>query len=132
MYYKYLFLIALISFALNACNTVKTNLISIENTSWQLQSLLGKAVTEEVTLVFEEDKLSGQSFCNRYFSQYEKTGNQLEIQSIGATKMACPNLKAEQQYFNLLREAESYELKGKKLHIQHKNGLLVFISLNNE
>lgn len=126
------FLTVLCSLTLVACNTVKTNVMSIENTSWQLQSVLGKEVSEKVTLLFEDNKLSGQSFCNRYFSQYERVENQLKIESVGATKMACPNLKVEQQYFNLLREAERYERKGENLYIQHKNGQLVFIPLKNE
>ncbi len=42
------------------------------------------------TLDVDADRLSGQSFCNRFFSTYRLDGDALTIEPLGSTMMACP------------------------------------------
>lgn len=47
----------------------------------------------EVTLVFEEDRISGKSGCNNYFGAVEEGGElpgSLQVSGVGATRMMCP------------------------------------------
>lgn len=45
-----------------------------------------------ITLVFEGERVSGSSGCNRYFAGVEtgKAPGELKIGAVGATRMACP------------------------------------------
>ena len=51
--------------------------------------------------------LTGQAPCNRYFADMALQGESLDLGPIGATKMACPEMKGESDYFALLGQMDS-------------------------
>jgi len=124
---KYITLLFTTLFLLNfSCSTSKLQTVSLDNTSWQLQSMMGKEVNENITLSFKQGKISGKSFCNNYFSECTIKGKKLKVEAVGATKRACPDLEKEKMYFNLLIQVQSYKMKDGQLYLEADKGNLVF------
>jgi heat shock protein HslJ len=70
---------------------------------WTLTELDGKRFAARATIEFpEEGRISGQAPCNRYFADLTVPYPWFETGPIGATKMACPDLDAEAQFFKAL------------------------------
>lgn len=70
---------------------------------WTLTELDGKRFAARATIEFpEEGRISGQAPCNRYFADLTVPYPWFEAGPIGATKMACPDLDAEAQFFKAL------------------------------
>lgn len=72
-----------------------------------------------VTLVFDGERVAGQSDCNRYFGAV-KAGEMpgtLTISRIGGTRMACPNtvMALEDRYLEAPRHVNSYAFLAGKL-----------------
>ena len=70
---------------------------------WTLVELDGKPFTARASIEFPEaGKIAGQAPCNRYFADLTVPYPWFETGPIGATKMACPDLDAEAQFFEAL------------------------------
>jgi heat shock protein HslJ len=69
------------------------------------------------TLVLEEDRLSGQAFCNNYFAGYRLDGTTLTVEDIGQTEMGCePDvMAAEQAYTEALAAVDTATMDGDEL-----------------
>ena len=63
-----------------------------------------------MSIAFKDGSTDGKAFCNRFFGEYRKDGATLFIGAVGATRMACPELDAEQQFFGRFTETSSYEI----------------------
>ncbi|MFT6025395.1 MAG: heat shock protein HslJ [Ascidiaceihabitans sp.] len=98
---------------------------------WVLDELDGKPFTARATLEFAEDgRISGQAPCNRYFAELTVPYPWFETGAIGATKMACPDLKAEAQFFKALDAMTLSEVLGNVLILSTPEGReMVFTSV---
>lgn len=72
-----------------------------------------------ITIEFDEKKIFGFSAINNYSSEYLIDGDIFSIKSILTTKKTASKeyRDAENKYLNMLRDATSYKLKGKRLTI---------------
>ena len=134
---KQIFLWAFVVFLVlpTACTKITAEGGQLEEVNWQLIEYTIKQQKhiplsrESVTLALVNGQLNGNGGCNRYFGSYAIDGSQLDISAIGATEMACPGLmQQEQEYFDLLQNAESFTSKDHTLIIYAKRGNLVFKS----
>lgn len=124
---KYAILISTTLLMLNfSCSTSKLQTASLDNTSWQLESMMDKGVKENVTLSFKQGQISGKSFCNNYFSDCTIQSKMLKVEGVGATKRACGALEQERIYFDLLKAVQSYKMKDGKLYLKTDQGDLVY------
>ncbi len=85
----------------------------------------------EISMVFdiEEQKVSGNSSCNRFFGSYKVDGNDISFAPLGSTMMACPQelMDQESKFLKLLQSAKSFSIDEKVLKIQGiDGGLLTF------
>jgi heat shock protein HslJ/uncharacterized lipoprotein YbaY len=76
---------------------------------WVVEDIGGQGVIDEsrVTLSFGEDgRVSGSGGCNRWFADYELTGEGLSFGQAGSTMMACPEalMNQERRFFDALGE----------------------------
>lgn len=88
--------------------------------SWRLISITESALPTpmlpapdtELTAEFAGDRLSGSGGCNRFMGGYQTEGDQLSIEPLASTKMACEEtvLNQETKYLMALQGAQRYEV----------------------
>ncbi|TCI01334.1 META domain-containing protein [Corallincola luteus] len=107
--------------ALNSCEA-KLAEPGVTHTYWKLLSIDGQQILtpenrREIHLVLGADgRAHGFAGCNRFFAQYELSGEQLQIDAIGGTKMACPDeMAAEKAFLAALGVIDSFKIEGQKL-----------------
>ncbi len=97
----------------------------VTNTKWILaDNVSGSKVP---TLNIETKRISGNGGCNNYFAEamVNASNGTFVIGNVGATKMACNDLKTEQNFFNLLEQANKYAVKDGFLELYKDNLLLL-------
>ena len=121
--------ITIILFILYSCSTtteIKETQIIIEEkieTKNELKGRKFKLVSAypemNITIEFDENKVYGFSAINNYFSEYLTDGDIFSVKSIATTKKTASKeyREAENKYLNMLKDATSYKLNGKKLTI---------------
>ncbi|MBP3840459.1 MAG: META domain-containing protein, partial [Chryseobacterium sp.] len=55
----------------------------------------------------------------------DPTAGNFAVKNVGATKMACPNMEVESNYFSMLNEATKYVVNGNTLELYKGNLLLL-------
>jgi Heat shock protein len=120
-----------------------TNTNKLLHTSWRLRSVSEKALKKVViegreenimiTLNFSSDIINGSGGVNNYTAGYKIKGNNISLTQIGSTLRAgFPELmKAEQNYFQILQNVKTFELKGDMLTLKSDNGTLLFSKMPN-
>ena len=115
------------------------SLADLAGTEWVLSRLDGNeppAAQPEITLVFEGDRISGKSACNRYFAGVKETGElpgDLHVSNIGSTRMACPEavMDQENRYLEALGNVTRYSFLTGRLALTWQNdgatGTLLFV-----
>jgi heat shock protein HslJ len=79
--------------------------------TWVLIADAGNALDAEVTFdTTEAGRLSGQGPCNRWFATQTGKWPDLTLGPIGSTRMACPSMGAEAQFFDTLAAVTHAEL----------------------
>jgi heat shock protein HslJ len=108
----------------NASQTTGTlSLSDLAGPEWVLSRLDGDeplAEQPEITLVFDGERISGKSACNRYFAGVKAAGELpggLRVSEIGGTRMACPEeiMTLENRYLEALGSATRYGFLAGKL-----------------
>ncbi|WP_343532017.1 META domain-containing protein [Pedobacter sp.] len=106
-----------------------TTTVDLFDKEWKLKELNGKAIVLDTTfkkephLVFhkEKEQLSGNGGCNSFSGSYKlKDGNNIELSEGGATMMACPNLKIESEFFEVLKQVRSYRIENNSLLLDNE------------
>ena len=72
----------------------------------------------EISMVFQDDRVSGSSGCNNYFAGVVTPGpGELEFNGMGATRMACPEpvMDLERRYLSALAGASGYRFLAGRL-----------------
>lgn len=102
-------------------------------TSWVLESMGGKAKEKDImmTVQFTPDgKISGSGGCNRFMGEFTVTGQEMSIEPVGTTMMACEPEVMEQEtsFLAALQGAKSFAVDAEKLTLSDTSGveLLVF------
>ena len=97
------------------------SLADLEGPEWVLVELgWDQPLPDDVriTLVFEDDRVSGRSGCNNYFAGVtEVVPGQIAFNGMGATRMACPEpvMDVERRYLKVLARASNYSFLGGRL-----------------
>ncbi|MCB0195937.1 MAG: META domain-containing protein [Anaerolineae bacterium] len=116
---------------------------NLKNTQWVLQrygdpeALQAVEPATTITAVFtgpadsNEGTLIGFGGCNRYTTGFTIEADQISIDPMAATMMAC-EVGGEQEaaYQALLQEAETFQITGKQLQLTGPNGVLIYSSIN--
>ena len=101
------------------------------NKDWHLVEARGLSQAPKARIHFPQPgKITGQAPCNSYFTTQNAPYPWFETGLLGVSKIACPALKAEQQYFALLGQARQAEVLGNILILSDDAGpLLTFKSV---
>lgn len=108
------------------CNSSK-NMAKLNDVKWVLTALNGKEIkltdsNSEMFIQFNEaeKRVNGRGGCNRFFGNYEMDGNNLKFSPMGATRMACPDMQLEQEFFQVLDGVDTYAIKDGVLSFKSK------------
>lgn len=86
---------------------------TVTGQDWHLLAIDGVIFDAEATLRIEQDgRLSGKAPCNRWFAMNRATLPALDLQGIGATRMACDRLAEEQAFFQALDSMTGLAMAG--------------------
>jgi heat shock protein HslJ len=120
--------ILLLILALSGCSALLKGEDPLNGTSWRLESLGGRKVQEgrAPTLDFLDGRVMGNGGCNSYQGSYFISAEQIQFKELAMTLMACPDadgvMNLEQNYFNAIQMAESFESNGNRLSIHLVDG----------
>ncbi|NGM61381.1 META domain-containing protein [Sphingobacterium sp. SGG-5] len=97
---------------------------------WNLVELNGGPVVLDSTfskkplLVFDkENRVSGNMGCNGFGGNVELKGTDgITFSHITATQMACPNLKVEQDFLDVMNNAKSFTKESNTLLLKNEKG----------
>lgn len=99
---------------------------------WRIVSVFGEKLTgleKDPTVTFDTDKmrLSAYAGCNRLSASFTKgdKSNSISIPRVMSTRMACPDMTAEQNTITALEQVRSYG-------ISNKGNLLLFSAGGNQ
>lgn len=95
---------------------------------WHLRTLNGQAFDATATLTFpSRNRIAGTAPCNRYHSHNTAPYPWIDIGLIAATRRACPDLQAEQAFFQALGAVNVAVIKGSTLTLSdEERPLMVF------
>lgn len=95
----------------------------ITGQEWQLIARQGEPVAWTATLALGADGTAyGQAPCNRFFGTSTATLPALALTDLGATRMACPDLAAESDYFQALAAVTMAEIRQGHLFLTGPEG----------
>lgn len=97
---------------------------------WMLSILDGQAVDYTATLsLAEQGRVTGQAPCNRYFADVTRDGSNFKLGLIGATRMACLQIKGETEFFAALQGIEMADEANGKLTLSGAEHQMVFVPM---
>ncbi len=128
-------LLCLVALTFGACKGIKNNLSNtnnLTNTSWELTTLNGQEIANStdsqkpIYFVLEAgtNRVGGFLGCNNFMGQYTlQKGHHIQFSSMATTRMACPNLKLdENKVLHAFKDATKYQLKGDLLTLKDSDG----------
>lgn len=111
--------------ALAACVSPAMSEAEIEGVEWHLVGLEGQAVEWSASLRIDGDKVAGKAPCNSWFGQNSASLPSVAIGSVGATRMACPDLAAERAFFEALQAMQRAEVDQGHLYLIGMEGRIM-------
>jgi len=119
----------LIALFFSSCGILPaTNSGNLSGKAWTLVRYNGKALLSGTTMTafFENGEVNGSSSCNHYFGGYKTKGDQILIEGLSWTEMACMDpegiMQQEQQLMSLFSQAGTFSIQGEVLQIRCSNG----------
>lgn len=81
------------------------------------------------TLSNDENRFFGQAFCNSFNGLYLLKGSDvIKFSNLVSTKKACLELDAENQFFRMLKQIDSYRIEGKTLLLKSSDNVRAVFS----
>ena len=139
---KITFSILLIAFLIGGCSPYRSINNQKENNEktktsiiadWKLEMMSNKKYNQEQTsknirIRFDanNNRFSGNDGCNQIFGNYQLLDdNNIIIEKIASTKMACMRMELSGAYKQLLRSSKHYTLEGETLKLFDASGQTV-------
>ena len=95
---------------------------------WALTSVDGKPAGYSATLnLGDAGRATGQAPCNRYSADLTHDGTTFKLGAIGATRMACLQIKGEAEFFQALQGVETYAVRRGELTLTGGGHVMVFV-----
>jgi len=96
---------------------------------WALQSIRQKDLPDSakgkpyIEIHVNDNRLMGNGGCNQLFGKVSFEGAQgISLSEVGSTKMACPELKTESEFLQLLQTVKLYEIRDLMLYLKDAQG----------
>lgn len=114
---------------------------SLASQKWVLKSINGKDATSLFTngnipsleIKPSENKVTGNSGCNSFNSNYNIQGTTIEISPAMMTRMACPNMDAESLFINEIVGSSTLKVAdGSLIFIKKGKDVLIFVPQSSQ
>jgi heat shock protein HslJ len=112
---------------------------SLTGTNWMLETVNSKPPIDksEITAIFGADGgLYGSAGCNSYRTKYQVGGEEITINPVATTRMACSEpagvMEQESAYLSLLESAKSFKIVGYRLELYDEGDQLVLTFLSED
>ena len=136
---KLLLIIILLTLFLSSCGILPiTKNSGLNGTAWTLTSYNGTTLLSDtsMTAFFENGEVNGSAGCNHYFGSFKAKGDQIQIDGLAWTEMACMDpeciMQQEQQVMSLFSQAVTFSIQGQILQIITGSGeVMVFHQIEN-
>ena len=115
----------LAALSLAACVTPAQSQAEIEGVDWHLVGLEGQTVAWTASLRFDGKGVSGNAPCNSWGARNGASLPEVSIAALRATRMACPDLKAESAFFEALQAMQRAELDQGHLYLIGPEGRIM-------
>ena len=120
---------------LNSCKPVSKipSTSNFRGTVWELKLMHGtqyNLLTQKISIIFDpKDTTSYSSFagCNQVKGKYIKEKLDISLESPISTKMACPALKTEDDFLEVLSKAERYAIKSHVMYFYNKKDYILAV-----
>lgn len=98
----------------------------VSDVRWILKEIYGNDIAKNytfremphLTLVSEENRMTGNAGCNSFHGHYEITGeDRIAFSEIASTKIACEEMEVETELFNILETVNTFSIHGDTLII---------------
>lgn len=104
-----------------------SNDISVSG-KWMIESIEGKSVVANspAYMEFSEDnRISGNASCNRFFGKYTLAGSRMTIGEAGSTRMMCagPFSEQENRFLSALNRVDSIAMDNETLSLKDAQGV---------
>lgn len=120
-------LLGLAALALPAGAEITGPVPQVLHLEWTLAVVDGAPAGYDATLTVGEDgRISGRAPCNRYFGGVDGALPDFRPTGMGATRMACDKLEAEQAYLTVLQGVDRLTWTERELHLSGSGHFLVF------
>lgn len=120
---RFLPLVAALSLA--ACVTPAMSSDEIAGVDWHLVGLEGQTVDWTASLRIDGDAVSGKAPCNSWGARNGASLPAVSLAAIRATRMACPDMKAESAFFEALQSMQRAELDQGHLYLIGAEGRIM-------
>lgn len=134
-----LLILTILIFFLSGCGVLPLNQNrGLNGTAWTLDSYSGTVLLHgtAMTAFIQNGEINGSASCNHYFGSYTTKGDQIQIEGLGWTEMACMDpegiMDQEQQVMAMFSQAEKYSIEGQILQITTSSGeIMIFQQIEN-
>ncbi len=108
---------------LAACKDETLSGYAPEETTWVLESLNGAPFDANSTLTFpEKGRIAGKAPCNSFRASQSVPYPWFSLDGIASTKMTCPHIAQETQFFEALQNMTLSEVSGNTLILSNEDG----------
>jgi heat shock protein HslJ len=101
-----------------------TSVPNLAGTSWRRVDDMN-ANPHGATITFSiDDRASGSTGCNRWFSAVTRQGNALQFGNMGMTRMACADVQngTERSFTEMMPRVRAYRMDGEELVFLDETG----------
>lgn len=101
---------------------------ALQGSAWRVQSVRQQALPPGSTLSFEGERFRGRFGCNNVSGRYVVSGIVMSAGQVVSTKMACPDMSAEQAAFEILGDVMTVQWQGAdQLTLSNSKGAIVLV-----
>ena len=88
------------------------------------QAVVGPLIGTQLTLAFQDGRVSGNSGCNRFHGEFEVDGGALKIGPLATTRMACDEtlMTQEREFLRALESATKWAIVRGMLDVHRADG----------
>lgn len=99
------------------------------------EAVVSPIVNSNLTLSFENGRVSGRSGCNTFTGSYTTEGNRIKVGTLASTRMMCVDndvMTQEQQFLKALESVVKWSVEGNELDMHRADGQRALTAMSGQ